>query len=85
MRCVEGYGPNLYVGGSDGVVEWWVCDGDTGGTQVSMRDLSGESDRPLSGSGERLDPSIQTYTLPSTSGQQDHPPTESVEGVRPFR
>lgn len=24
VRCVEGYGVNLYVGGSDGVVEWWV-------------------------------------------------------------
>ncbi|KAK8864291.1 hypothetical protein IAR55_001537 [Kwoniella newhampshirensis] len=27
VRCVEGYGPNMYVGGSDGVIEWWVCDG----------------------------------------------------------
>ncbi|ORY34108.1 hypothetical protein BCR39DRAFT_518520 [Naematelia encephala] len=27
VRCVDGYGPNLYIGRSDGVVEWWVCDG----------------------------------------------------------
>jgi hypothetical protein len=26
VRCVEGYGQNLYIGRSDGVVEWWVCD-----------------------------------------------------------
>lgn len=35
MRCVEGYGQNLYVGGSDGVVEWWVCDGGSS-SQVSI-------------------------------------------------
>lgn len=34
VRCVEGYGQNLYVGGSDGVVEWWVCDGGSS-SQVS--------------------------------------------------
>jgi hypothetical protein len=33
---VEGYGANLYIGGSDGVVEWWVCDG-AGLPQVSRR------------------------------------------------
>ncbi|WVQ83199.1 hypothetical protein IAT38_005338 [Cryptococcus sp. DSM 104549] len=27
VRCVEGYSQNLYIGGSDGVIEWWVCDG----------------------------------------------------------
>lgn len=27
VRCAEGYGTNLYVGGSDGAVEWWTCDG----------------------------------------------------------
>lgn len=27
IRCVEGYGYNLYVGASDGTVEWWVCEG----------------------------------------------------------
>ncbi|RSH83741.1 hypothetical protein EHS25_005356 [Saitozyma podzolica] len=30
VKCVEGYGQNLYIGGSDGVVEWWVCDGGAG-------------------------------------------------------
>ena len=32
VRCVEGYGENLYVGRSDGVVEWWAlaCDGASG-------------------------------------------------------
>ncbi|KLT38373.1 hypothetical protein CC85DRAFT_289576 [Cutaneotrichosporon oleaginosum] len=30
VRCVEGFGANLYVGGSDGVVEWWVYDGSAG-------------------------------------------------------
>ena len=36
VNCVEGYGNNLYVGGSDGVVQWWVCDG-VGTSQVSPR------------------------------------------------
>jgi len=35
VRCVEGYGNNLYIGGSDGVVEWWVCDGGMNASQVS--------------------------------------------------
>ncbi|TXT15581.1 hypothetical protein VHUM_00084 [Vanrija humicola] len=30
VRCVEGYASNLYVGGSDGAVEWWVYDGTAG-------------------------------------------------------
>ncbi|KAL1413618.1 hypothetical protein Q8F55_001393 [Vanrija albida] len=30
VRCVEGYANNLYVGGSDGAVEWWVYDGAAG-------------------------------------------------------
>lgn len=34
MRCVEGYGNNLYVGGSDGAVEWWVYDGAAGTSEV---------------------------------------------------
>lgn len=32
---MEGYGQNLYIGGSDGVVEWWVCDGGAGSSHVS--------------------------------------------------
>lgn len=36
VRCVEGYGANLYVGRSDGVVEWWVCDGAVAGDQVGV-------------------------------------------------
>ncbi|BEJ17778.1 hypothetical protein CspHIS471_0700460 [Cutaneotrichosporon sp. HIS471] len=34
VRCVEGFGPNLYVGGSDGVVEWWVYDGSAGPSET---------------------------------------------------
>ncbi|WWC70320.1 uncharacterized protein I206_104270 [Kwoniella pini CBS 10737] len=26
VRCVEGYGENLYIGNSDGTVEWWMCE-----------------------------------------------------------
>jgi hypothetical protein len=37
VMCVEGYGDNLYVGRSDGVVEWWVCDGSPGASKVSKR------------------------------------------------
>lgn len=35
VRCVEGFGNNLYVGGSDGVLEWWVYDGSAGPSEVS--------------------------------------------------
>ncbi len=35
VRCVEGFGANLYVGGSDGVIEWWVYDGSAGPSEVS--------------------------------------------------
>ncbi|EIW70778.1 hypothetical protein TREMEDRAFT_68217 [Tremella mesenterica DSM 1558] len=34
VTCVEGYGPNLYVARTDGVVEWWVCDGSAGTSQA---------------------------------------------------
>lgn len=34
VRCVEGFGNNLYVGGSDGVIEWWVYDGSAGPSEV---------------------------------------------------
>ncbi|TYJ57008.1 hypothetical protein B9479_002287 [Cryptococcus floricola] len=27
IRCIEGYEHNIYVGVSDGTVEWWVCEG----------------------------------------------------------
>ncbi|WVR07166.1 hypothetical protein IAU60_004207 [Kwoniella sp. DSM 27419] len=27
VRCVEGYEQNMYIGSSDGTVEWWICDG----------------------------------------------------------
>jgi hypothetical protein len=26
LKCLEGYGDNVYVGRSDGVVEWWTCE-----------------------------------------------------------
>ena len=37
VRCVEGYGDNLYVGRSDGVVEWWYCDPAAGASKVSSQ------------------------------------------------
>jgi hypothetical protein len=39
VKCVEGYGCNMYVGGSDGVVEWWVCDGVNTNTQVGLAEI----------------------------------------------
>jgi len=41
VRCVEGYGSNLYVGGSDGVVQWWVCGGLSSGNEVCDQDSVG--------------------------------------------
>lgn len=34
VRCVEGYANNMYVGGSDGVIEWWIYDGNAGTSEV---------------------------------------------------
>nr|XP_018263192.1 uncharacterized protein I303_04685 [Kwoniella dejecticola CBS 10117]OBR85350.1 hypothetical protein I303_04685 [Kwoniella dejecticola CBS 10117] len=31
IRCVDGYGENLYVGNSDGTVEWWICEAASAG------------------------------------------------------
>lgn len=36
VRCVEGYEKNLYVGRSDGVVEWWVLDSTAPNTTVCI-------------------------------------------------
>ncbi|WVQ99304.1 hypothetical protein IAU59_006436 [Kwoniella sp. CBS 9459] len=35
IRCVEGYGQNMYIGASDGTVEWWVCDGSPGASAMN--------------------------------------------------
>ena len=35
VNCVEGYDKNVYIGRSDGVVEWWVLDGNSGDDKVS--------------------------------------------------
>ncbi|OCF40481.1 hypothetical protein I317_05719 [Kwoniella heveanensis CBS 569] len=35
IRCVEGFGQNMYVGASDGTVEWWVCDGSPGASAMN--------------------------------------------------
>lgn len=50
VRCVEGFGNNLYVGGSDGVVEWWVYDGSAGTSEVSSGLNQGANDRTEGGS-----------------------------------
>jgi hypothetical protein len=34
INCVEGYDKNIYIGRSDGIVEWWVIDGNAGDTKV---------------------------------------------------
>jgi hypothetical protein len=39
VKCVEGYEKNLYVGRSDGVVEWWVLDGTASNTTVSDQEV----------------------------------------------
>ncbi|WWC89446.1 uncharacterized protein L201_004370 [Kwoniella dendrophila CBS 6074] len=31
IKCVEGYGQNLYIGNSDGTVEWWMCEAASAG------------------------------------------------------
>jgi hypothetical protein len=36
---VEGYDKNVYIGRSDGIVEWWVIDGNSGDEKVSKIDL----------------------------------------------
>lgn len=36
VRCVEGYGQNLYIGRSDGVVEWWVIGGPVASTATDQ-------------------------------------------------
>ncbi|WVF71576.1 hypothetical protein IAT40_006384 [Kwoniella sp. CBS 6097] len=35
IRCVEGYGQNMYIGASDGTVEWWICDGSPGASAMN--------------------------------------------------
>jgi hypothetical protein len=36
VNCVEGYDKNVYIGRSDGIVEWWVIDGNSGDEKVSL-------------------------------------------------
>ena len=36
VNCVEGYDKNVYIGRSDGIVEWWVIDGNSGDDKVSL-------------------------------------------------
>ncbi|WVW83780.1 hypothetical protein I302_105801 [Kwoniella bestiolae CBS 10118] len=35
VRCVEGYGQNLYIGNSDGTVEWWICEAASAGNGMN--------------------------------------------------
>ncbi|WRT66239.1 uncharacterized protein IL334_003192 [Kwoniella shivajii] len=35
IRCVEGYGQNLYIGNSDGTVEWWTCEAASAGNGMN--------------------------------------------------
>jgi hypothetical protein len=42
VRSVEGYSNNLYVGSTDGQVEWWIYDGSAGTSDVSNVDVSAD-------------------------------------------
>ena len=37
---MEGYDKNVYIGRSDGIVEWWVIDGNSGDDKVSSSVLT---------------------------------------------
>jgi hypothetical protein len=84
VRCVEGYGNNLYVGGSDGVVEWWVCDGTSGSDGVSNMAhsiISSETDFLV----ERLGPASQAPSLPSPAYQQNSNISKDSQSSRTLR
>jgi hypothetical protein len=36
INCVEGYDKNIYIGRSDGIVEWWVIDGSAEDMKVRL-------------------------------------------------
>lgn len=48
VRCVEGYEKNLYIGRSDGEIEWWVLDGTSTSATVGQLGLGDHASDTLS-------------------------------------
>lgn len=81
---MEGYEKNLYVGRSDGVVEWWVLDGTApSATVCHIMEIANTPNSNLSAA-ERLDTEASIHTVPQTGCIKDHPATQSLKVLCTF-
>lgn len=79
VRCVEGYEKNMYVGRSDGIVEWWVLDATNPKATVSLYQLRPGWDGAHPFTAERLDDETSIYAIPQASCIKDHPATKGLK------